>query len=99
MFAGLACLIAFGGILLRIPTFGLGRAGFILRLTVPVLIWVTLVTVPFRYLGKRLQRRLKLLSAQIGPECPRCRASLAGHLVGHPCPGCGRDIHPMYIRG
>jgi predicted RNA-binding Zn-ribbon protein involved in translation (DUF1610 family) len=99
MFAGLACLVAFGGALLRIPTFGLGRAGFILRLTIPVLFWVTLVAVPFRYLGKRLHRRSKLLSAQIGPECPRCRAALSSQAVGHPCPGCGRDIHPMYIRG
>ncbi len=99
MFAGLVCLVAFGGTLLRIPTFGLGRAGFILRLTVPVVIWVTLVAVPFRYLGKRLQRRFKLLSAQIGPECPRCRTALGAQTVGHPCPGCRRNIHPIHICG
>ncbi|MBN2560378.1 MAG: zinc finger-like domain-containing protein [Phycisphaerae bacterium] len=99
IFAGLACLVRFGGALPRIQMFGLGGWSFYVSVMLPVLTWVMLMTAVLRYLARRQQRRLKLLFAQIVPQCPRCGAGLSGQPVGRPCPTCNRGIDPMYIRG
>ncbi len=46
-----------------------------------------------RLLGIRLKRRLKLLFAQIEPQCERCSAPITDVPIGGPCPACERPTN------
>lgn len=99
LFIGLVGLIEAGGVIGRIPILGFGGPALMLKCAFPVLLWVVTLAATFRFLARRLRRRLKLLFAQIAPECLACGAALAEQPVGLPCPSCGRNIRPWHVRG
>ncbi len=88
IFTGLVVFTQVDPVVRRITSLGLGPIGLVLF----VVFFIGAAAGALRLLGVRLQRRLKLLFAQVEPQCERCNAPITKVSIGEPCPECGRAM-------
>jgi len=96
---GLRALLSIDDAWLRTLSLGLGRRSSLLALAAPVLIWVIAMGLAFRTLIRRSHRRLRLLFAQLVPQCRWCSADISALPVGSSCQRCGKSIPPVELTG
>lgn len=85
---GLVVMISAGPVMLRRVATSLGVSMLLPAFGLGVLVWVTGLALAFRGAARGLQRRMRLLFAQIAPACGRCGADVSETPVGEACPAC-----------